>query len=92
MFLSFSDRANLKDPDKVNEIQNQCVDALLYHWDKNRPDRKHLLGNIFMVLTDLRTVSHKQSLAEETMTFDLKDKFSLDISDIPPLLLEMVSS
>ena len=76
----------------MNEIQNQCVDALLHHWDKNRPDRKHLLGNIFMVLTDLRILSHKQSMAEENMTFDLKDKFSLDISDIPPLILEMVSS
>lgn len=87
-----SDRANLKEPAAVEALQNRCVDALLYHWDKNRPDRRHLLGNIFMILTDLRSVSHKQSLAEESMTFDLKDKFSLDLGDIPPLILEMMSS
>lgn len=51
-----------------------------------------MLGSALSVLTDLRVISHKQSAAEENMTFNLKDKFNMDISDIPPLMLEMVSS
>ena len=31
----------------MNEIQNQCVDALLHHWDKNPTGQKASAGKHF---------------------------------------------
>ena len=75
----------------MSELQSVCISALLYHWERNRPDRRHLLGDVFILFYDMRRIGYDMRQAEEGLTIGLKDKL-FDIQAIPPLLLEMLSA
>ncbi len=75
----------------MTHLQSVCISALMYHWERNRPDRRHLLGNVLILFYDMRRIGYEMRQAEESLTIGLKDKL-FDIQAIPPLLLEMVSA
>ena len=61
MFVA-SDRQDLEEPSKVDQLQEPLLEALKIYVRKRRPSKPHMFPKTLMKITDLRSISAKGSL------------------------------
>ena len=57
-----SDRQDLEEPSKVDQLQEPLLEALKIYVRKRRPSKPHMFPKTLMKITDLRSISAKGSL------------------------------
>jgi len=82
--LISSDRPDLEEPEKVENLQLKLTEGLKYYMRKRRPENKRLFPKLMVKLTDLRSISMKGA----SRVADVKDE--LPQGSIPPLMNEMI--
>lgn len=55
----FSDRQDLEEPSKVDQLQEPLLEALKIYVRKRRPSKPHMFPKTLMKITDLRSISAK---------------------------------
>lgn len=74
MFSMVSDRPNLKEPKKIEEIQEVYTSALQAYIDTHRPKLRTVFARLLMKLTDLRSLSSDH--ADTLFAFKLDNNLS----------------
>lgn len=59
MYLCVSDRQDLEEPSKVDQLQEPLLEALKIYVRKRRPSKPHMFPKTLMKITDLRSISAK---------------------------------
>lgn len=54
-----SDRQDLEEPSKVDQLQEPLLEALKIYVRKRRPSKPHMFPKTLMKITDLRSISAK---------------------------------
>ena len=54
-----SDRQDLEEPSKVDQLQEPLLEALKIYVRKRRPTKPHMFPKTLMKITDLRSISAK---------------------------------
>lgn len=57
--VSVSDRQDLEEPSKVDQLQEPLLEALKIYVRKRRPSKPHMFPKTLMKITDLRSISAK---------------------------------
>lgn len=57
--VCLSDRQDLEEPSKVDELQEPLLEALKIYVRKRRPSKPHMFPKTLMKITDLRSISAK---------------------------------
>lgn len=57
--VSLSDRQDLEEPSKVDQLQEPLLEALKIYVRKRRPSKPHMFPKALMKITDLRSISAK---------------------------------
>uniref|UniRef100_UPI00358F8F03 retinoic acid receptor gamma-like n=1 Tax=Myxine glutinosa TaxID=7769 RepID=UPI00358F8F03 len=83
--LVCGDRADLKEPEAVEKLQEPLLEALRLYVSRNRPSQLHAFPKLLMKITDLRAISAKG--AERVITLNLELPISM-----PPLIKEMLET
>lgn len=73
-----SDRQDLEEPSKVDQLQEPLLEALKIYVRKRRPSKPHMFPKTLMKITDLRSISAKGK-AEISLTFTLGFKTSRSV-------------
>uniref|UniRef100_A0A8C4Q499 Retinoic acid receptor gamma n=1 Tax=Eptatretus burgeri TaxID=7764 RepID=A0A8C4Q499_EPTBU len=81
--LVCGDRADLKEPEAVEKLQESLLEALRLYVSRNRPSQPHAFPKLLMKITELRAISAKG--AERVITLNLELPISM-----PPLIKEML--
>lgn len=58
-YLRVSDRQDLEEPSKVDQLQEPLLEALKIYVRKRRPSKPHMFPKTLMKITDLRSISAK---------------------------------
>ncbi len=78
----------------MEALQEKTLEALLYHWQHNRPDRMSMCGDLLILLTDLRsfpTLQHMCVPERYQVGCGLLSHMDLSANDLPPLVAEINS-
>lgn len=59
VFMCVSDRQDLEEPSKVDQLQEPLLEALKIYVRKRRPSKPHMFPKTLMKITDLRSISAK---------------------------------
>jgi len=54
-----SDRQDLEEPSKIDQLQEPLLEALKIYVRKRRPSKPHMFPKTLMKITDLRSISAK---------------------------------
>lgn len=57
--ISFTDRMDLEEPQKVDKLQEPLLEALKIYARRRRPNKPHMFPRMLMKITDLRGISTK---------------------------------
>ena len=57
--MCVSDRQDLEEPSKVDQLQEPLLEALKIYVRKRRPSKPHMFPKTLMKITDLRSISAK---------------------------------
>ncbi|XP_070995629.1 retinoic acid receptor beta-like [Oncorhynchus clarkii lewisi] len=85
MSKEFSDRQDLEEPSKVDQLQEPLLEALKIYVRKRRPSKPHMFPKTLMKITDLRSISAKG--AERVISLKMEIPGSM-----PPLIQEMLEN
>ncbi|XP_017162835.1 retinoic acid receptor beta [Poecilia reticulata] len=80
-----SDRQDLEEPSKVDQLQEPLLEALKIYVRKRRPSKPHMFPKTLMKITDLRSISAKG--AERVISLKMEIPGSM-----PPLIQEMLEN
>ncbi|XP_071942581.1 retinoic acid receptor alpha-like isoform X1 [Antedon mediterranea] len=81
--LISSDRSGLKDPIKIEKMQEPLLEGLRYYVRKRRPLEPHIFAKILMKITDLRSISVKSAERVLHLKVEIPAEF-------PALITEMI--
>lgn len=56
---TWTDRQDLEEPSKVDQLQEPLLEALKIYVRKRRPSKPHMFPKTLMKITDLRSISAK---------------------------------
>lgn len=59
IYVFISDRQDLEEPSKVDQLQEPLLEALKIYVRKRRPSKPHMFPKTLMKITDLRSISAK---------------------------------
>lgn len=84
ILLMQADRLELKEPEKVEKLQDTILGAFKRYVAENRPHQPVHWAKILMKVTDLRTISTRHAEREICIRMD-------NTSEIPPLLMQILN-
>lgn len=64
LLLSWLDRMDLEEPQKVDKLQEPLLEALKIYARRRRPNKLHMFPRMLMKITDLRGISTKGKFKE----------------------------
>lgn len=74
-FDTRTDRQDLEEPSKVDQLQEPLLEALKIYVRKRRPSKPHMFPKTLMKITDLRSISAK---GNSTLSYLDKDEFEYE--------------